>query len=425
MRRNDLCNKLRQEYQKDIGCGVVRIDDEEYKNVWFVVPPKPPTELTKKLPLKALTKTNQVLNKLSSFKNMDILDKTISYLFVRREALCSSRIEGTWSTIDNILTPTEKLIEPDSKSSTSSIRGYAESLEKTFKIAQKRGYKSINKTLITNLHKVILSKDPQFFGKPGKLRTPGEPGSIVLIGGLGRKESSIYNPTPPQYVDKCLKEVINWYQNELLAEMGDAGMGLPLVARMAIGHVHFEAVHPFSDGNGRVGRMLWPLQMILSNKVPLFLSGFVENQKEEYNRCLNIGQMKLNYIPMIEFMAEAFDASYYEAQTTKSELIKLPNKWRKRGKFRKHSAADKAIDLLIQYPILTANTLSKLLNTSFQSASNALKSLTKYQILRERSGKAKDRIFAAEEVIYLLSRKFADDPKIALSAALAQLKMIT
>lgn len=65
-------------------------------------------------------------------------------------------------------------------------------------------------------------------------------------------------------------------RDETLIELGDAGMGMTLPVRMAIGHVHFEAVHPFSDGNGRIGRILWPFQIMASGHLPLYLSGYIE-----------------------------------------------------------------------------------------------------------------------------------------------------
>ena len=86
----------------------------------------------------------------------------------------------------------------------------------------------------------------------------------------------------------------------LIAELGDAGHGLTLPVRMAIGYSHFEAVHPFTDGNGRTGRALWPLQMVCAGNMPLYISGYVEVKKSEYNKALEQAQKKLNYIPLIK-----------------------------------------------------------------------------------------------------------------------------
>jgi hypothetical protein len=90
MRREDLCHQLKRQYKPGLASGVTKIDDPEYRNIWFVVPPPPPTTL-KQLPPKALAGANRVLNRLNSFDKVSALDHTIAFLFGRREAVASSR----------------------------------------------------------------------------------------------------------------------------------------------------------------------------------------------------------------------------------------------------------------------------------------------------------------------------------------------
>lgn len=421
MQRNDLCNELRQKYQDGMACGVAKVEDPDYANLWFVVPPKPPVKLSKKPSLESLSLANRVIDQLPNFDQMDEIDKLIAYLFVRREALFSSRMEGTWSTIDHVLSPDNSLVDDTKLQETRSIRGYAEGLEQTYQLVHTKKHRVIDLSLLKNLHETFAKKDPNFRGRPGELRAPGQAGSVVYIGGLGRKESSSYNPCPPQYVDKSLKDVLAWFQDDLVAEMGDVGMGLPLVIRMAIGHAHFEAVHPFSDGNGRVGRMLWPIQMILANKAPLYLSGFVEIEKDEYNKRLNYAQKKLDYNPFIEFLCEAFHASYEESQLTKNTLLGLPQEWSKRGNFRKGSTAAKGLNIFLRQPIITIEQLAEASNTSFRAALSAMNKLEKCKIVKERTKRERSRVYAVEEVISLLSRPFGSDPQLALEQAFKKL----
>lgn len=284
MKREDLHPKLKQTYSEKKGCGVTKVDHEDYKNIWFVVPPSPPKTMPQDFPRQALSKANRVLNSLQPIEQQTEIDQIVSYLFLRQEAVSSSRMEGTWSTIDHVLTPASLMIGENQPLGTASIRSYAEVLEQKFKVVAVKKHHALTLGFLQDLHRLIAAKDPSFVGKPGVLRVPGKPGSIVQIGGLNRKEDSIFNPPPPQYVKRCLEEVMAWFQDDLFAEAGDAGLGMPLVARIAIGHAHFEAVHPFSDGNGRVGRMLWPFQMILAGYSPLYLSGFVEAEKVDYYR---------------------------------------------------------------------------------------------------------------------------------------------
>jgi Fic family protein len=421
MRREDLCNELRRQYKVGLSSGVTKVDDPEYRNIWFVVPPPPPTTL-KVLPLKALAGANRVLNRLTSFEDMTALDRTLAFLFGRQEAVTSSRIEGTWSTIDHVLTP-EGLQEQDKDgSATASVRGYAKALEDAASRVVKERFKALTKQLVCRMHKAITEHDPSFRHSPGKLRTPGQPGAIVQIGSPGRKEGSVYNPPPADQVERCLDAVMSWYQDDLLAETGDAGIGLLLPVRLAVGHAHFEGVHPFPDGNGRVGRMLWPLQMMLAGHSPLYLSGYVEAAKKDYGLALQAAQKQLQYGPIIEFLCQAIETSFEEAELTRRSLSDLPMVWRSRAKFRAGSAADRAIETLISSPILSARELAKLLKIPFESASKALAALAARGVVRERTGYLRNRIFAAEEVIAILARPFGSGVADALALAERALK---
>jgi Fic family protein len=414
MRKNDLCNDLRQPFSKGRRCGTVKTGDSTYKNIWFVVPPPPPEKPPHKLPALALAKANKALNQLLEIEEEQSLDRFVAMLFQRREALASSRMEGTWSTIDHVLTPEDCLGDLGKKSATASIRGYAAALEQNFGSAKKQRYKLFSTPFIRRLHKIIVSKDPSFDGTPGSLRSECDARSVVFIGGIN-KESSIYNPAPPEYVKQSLNETLAWFRNDLIADAGDAGInGMTLPIRLALGHSHFEAVHPFQDGNGRIGRILWPFQMALSGYSPLYLSGFVETEKDEYSKALESSQKRLQYAPIIEFICEAIFESHREAINTKGALLKLPEEWQKRGKFRRKSAAERAFPFLIRSPIMTARELSTTLDISFQAASTALKSLEKCGVIKERTGFGRNRIFAAEEVLALIGRPFGVRPEKAL-----------
>ena len=410
MRKTELSDEIRQTYGPNRRAGTARTGDPDYKNIWFVVPPPPPREVPTKLPTTALTKAYKAINQLPEIGSEDELDRFVALLFQRQEALTSSRMEGTWSTIDHVMTPHEDLEDKNAKSSTASVRGYAEALEASFTTVLAQTYKVFSASFVKSLHRTIVSKDPSFDGTPGSLRTPGEHRSVVFIGGT-KKENSVYNPAPPEHVKRCFAEVLEWYRDDLLAESGDAGLnGMTLPIRLAVGHSHFEAVHPFQDGNGRVGRMLWPFQMALAGFSPLYLSGFVEANKEAYGKSLSIAQKKLNYSPFIEFMCEAITSSHDEASKTKSALLDLPSEWQQRAKFRKNSSAERALPFLIKSPIMTATELSNELDISFQAASVALKSLVDRHVVNERTGFSRNRIFAAEEVLSLVGRPFGENP---------------
>lgn len=415
MNINELCDTLKQDYEEGESCGVVKLPDAGWENIYFVVPPRPPLKLElKDLPIKSLNEANKILGKLPSYEEMTELDKLINFLFVRREVVQSSRLEGTWSTIDHALTPGEIVDEKKGQDEHKAVRSYAHVLEDIIHETLDKKENVFSENFICNIHKKIIENDPNSKGVSGKLRTPGEPGSIVTIGGGQRRELSIYNPAPAREVKRCLNEVIEWLRNSELATLGELKGDMCLPVRLAVGHSHFEAVHPFTDGNGRAGRALWPIQMVCNGHMPLYLSGYVEAYKEEYSRGLEEAQKKLNYRPLIEFICNAIIESSIEAIRTKEVISGLEDIWQKRGRFRDKSSARRTLSLLLTAPIITSQYLEKKLNIKKTAADDAIKKLVEKKIIRYRHVENRHRVYAAEELIQILSRPFGSDIDLAL-----------
>ena len=279
MNRNELAPLLNRVFQERLKAGIEKVPNPKFKNMWFVIPPAPPRQLPRALPAKAVAHASEIIAQLPNVEQANLLDRLLSYLYVRKEAVESSRMEGTVSTIDLVFTPGDLIDAKEAKSEQSSVRGYAHALENVLAKVPSEGLSIFNVELVSRLHRATMKYAPLFKGVPGKIRAPGQPGEIVWIGKATRPEDSIYNPTPPKHVLRCLKDVMNWLGDEELVELGNAGMGIPIAVRLALGHAHFEAVHPFSDGNGRVGRMLLTLQLACLGKIPLYLSGYIESEK--------------------------------------------------------------------------------------------------------------------------------------------------
>ncbi len=414
MKRKELHGTLRQPYTQQRGFGVEKIDKAGYENVWFIVPPKPPVTIAETPDLSLVRDAIHAIQTRTSLATADGFQKTLAYLLVRREAVSSSRMEGTWSTVDEVLSPATSDAD---HSATASVRGYANALTLGVDPVQSDGLKALTPELLCELHTHVMQKDPGFAGVAGRLRTSGQPGSIVQIGSFGRKEDSIYNPTPPQHVPRCLNEILDWMADESVLELGDAGMGLSLPVRMAVGHAHFEAVHPFSDGNGRIGRILWALQMVATGKLPLYLSSYVETERGEYGEALQEAQKKLKYRRFVEFVCRAIISSSVEEAETHRTLQDLPEAWRRRGKFRRGSSAERALSVLLKMPLLTIKAMAAELDVSVQAASDGINRLEEAGVIRDRSGRGRGRIYAAEEVISVLARPFGADIEVVLESA--------
>lgn len=420
MKREELVGALRQPYSEERGFGTQKVDKAGYENIWFIVPPKPPHDISETLSLPLLRDANLALQARSSLQSASEIEQTTAYLLVRREAVSSSRMEGTWSTVDEVLSPANG---DAGRSASASVRGYASALVQGIEVVQTEGMAALTPKLLCTLHEKVMQKDPGFYGVPGRLRKPGLPGDVVQIGSLGRKEDSLYNPTPPAHVVRCLDDVLDWMSDESLLQLGDAGMGMVLPIRMAVGHSHFEAVHPFSDGNGRVGRMLWALQMVVAGRLPLYLSSYVEAERTEYGEALQEAQKQLSYRRIIDFVCHAIITSTEEETVTQQTLQSLPQLWQERGRFRRRSSAARALELLLRMPVLTAKLLADELNVSLPAANEGIKRLEDSGVVRDRSGSGRRRIYAAEEVINLLSRPFGADIDVALEGARSMLRI--
>ncbi|MEG3618663.1 Fic family protein [Magnetovibrio sp. PR-2] len=414
MKRTDLTAELRVPYTPKRGYGVMHVEEAGYENMWFVVPPAPPNDIPPNMPRGVIARANDVISRRPHWKDASQRDQLAALLLAKREALSSSRMEGTWSTIDHVLTPSEAYDDDEGRSDNLAVRGYATALYQALGIVEEYGAKSVNVDLVCLIHEMFMSKDPSFLHRAGELRAPDLAGSVVQIGGGGRKEDAIYNPAPPEHVQRCIKDVMAWMRDDVILEMGDAGMGMALPVRMAVGHAHFEAVHPFPNGNGRVGRMLWPLQMMLYGRLPLYLSGYVEAHREAYNSALQSAQKQLDYHDIVKFVCEAILGSYDEEMWTKRAIGVLPERWHERRKFREGSAAERALEVLTHTPIITMTGLQQQLNVSAPAAAKALKQLVEAEIIRERTGYKRNRVFAAEEVIQILGRPFGERPERSL-----------
>ncbi|HEY8270500.1 MAG TPA: Fic family protein [Pseudobdellovibrionaceae bacterium] len=416
MKRTDLHQKLQVQYPNKQGYGIEKGPPPSLENVWFVIPPPLSEEAPFGLSVSLLRKANEILGSLQKFEALTDFDRLVLGLLVKREALQSSRMEGTFSTIDQLLTPRDQINRKE-KSAQASVIAYAHVLEKSFSLASKEGPQIFTEDLLRKLHVEMMSRDPEFRGKAGLFRDEVGKNNYATIGGLNRPENSTYNPVPPKYLRKCLKQNLDWMKDEDSLEMSRAGLGPGLVVRMAKGHWHFEAIHPFADGNGRVGRILMVLYMVSEGLAPLYISGYIEAKKKDYYLSLQAAQMKCDEAPLVHFLCKAIIESYEEAEKTKEALVSLPDSWVKKGNFRQGSASLRALKVILENPILSVKLLEKRLKISQPAAKRAIDQLCDARILRERTGMGRNRIFAAEEVIELLARPFGESTVIALERA--------
>lgn len=367
-----------------------------------VVPARPPETgiaLTEVLP--RLSRASQAIGRVQALAE-DMEDHfQISRILKRQEAISSSAIEGTNSTLDELLA-VEDAEDEDARSQVRQVRDYAVLLDRLVPEAQARGPAIFTLDMIQRLHAEAMRSDSDYRDVPGELRR-----TVAWIGGGGHIAYSTWNPPPPDRVRDCLLDTVDYLRNE----------GLPavhqnLVTRMAVAHAHFEAVHPFRDGNGRVGRLLLPIMMAADGTVPLYLSPYIDAHRDEYYAALKGAQQRLEWTGIVGFLADAVVGTVEELMVTRRALERLRGEWVGRRKFRKNAASTRALDVLADHPVLTVKRLGRLLDVSFAQASQAVDQLVAADILRERTGYQRNRIFVAGEVLTIVNRPFGAEPAL-------------
>jgi Fic family protein len=322
----------------------------------------------------------------------------VSRLLPRREAISSSAIEGTNSTLDELLA-VEETDDTGAPDAAVQVRDYALALDELVPRARDARHAIFTVSLVQDLHRKVMRGDKDYKDQPGEFRS-----RVVWIGGRDIAYST-YNPAPPDDIPSCLAQTIDYMHCE-----GMQAQHQDLITRMAIAHAHFEAVHPFRDGNGRVGRLLLPLMMAADGYIPLYLSPYIEMNKAAYYSSLKAAQQRLEWHVAVGFMADAIARTVDELVVTRDALAALREIWKGRRKFRAQSAALRALDHLPHYPILTVKRLAALTGVTIPAATDAVGQLMDAGILAERTGHKRNRVFAASETLTIINRPFGEAP---------------
>lgn len=314
----------------------------------------------------------------------------LSRVLVRQEAVASSDIEGTHSTLDALL-EVEETDDVDASDAEKQVRDYAIALEAALRDVEANGYDAFTIHTIEQLHQSLMRGDSHFesrHGPPGRFRR-----KQVRIGGRDFG-SSIFNPPPYADVLQCMTDQIAYLRSEGMQHLNQS-----IIAQMAVAHSHFEAVHPFPDGNGRVGRLLLPLMLRAAGHTPLYLAPYIAAFKTDYYEALKASQQRLDQQPLIALLSRAIAGTVDDAETAVKRLETLRLDWVRRKKFRQKSAAQRMLALLAWHPVVTTKTVERLLDASPAAARTALNQLAEAGILTERTGKLRYRVFQAREVL--------------------------
>ena len=353
------------------------------------LPPKPSIELTEDM-INLLIKANSQLAVLESIATRIPNVELFVSMYVRKEALMSSQIEGTQATLEDVLDP---MIEANTNRNVADVVNYIKATE--FAIKRLNELPLCNR-LIKETHAVLME------GVRGQEKSPGEfRRSQNWIGGQGStlKNARYIPPSPDDMIEAMsdLEKYIN------------ADDELDALIRAALIHYQFETIHPFLDGNGRVGRLLITL-FLMEKKVlstpALYISSFLKkNRVEYYDRTTEV-RAKGNYEQWVTFFLRALLESAEDATATIDELIALHDKNAAviSGMGRAAKNAMLVFEYLEANPIIEIRKTAEALSITFNTASSAIKRLTDAGILVQTTNASRNRTFAYEDYLSILRK---------------------
>lgn len=351
------------------------------------LPPNPTIALDDNI-INVLLKANKEITRLESIaKRIPNVELFIS-MYVRKEALMSSQIEGTQATLEDVLDPT---LEENTNRPVGDVVNYIK--------ATNFAIKRLNKLLFCNrllkeTHAVLLT------GIRGEHKNPGEfRHSQNWIGGVGSNlQNARYIPPSVEDLAQAMFDLEKYINSDDEQDV---------LIRTALIHYQFETIHPFLDGNGRIGRLLITL-FLMQQKVlttpALYISYFLKKNKMEYYDRMSEVRLKGNYEQWVKFFLEAVYTSAKDAIDTIDKLVLLHDKnckiIEKFGRSAKNSM--KLFAYLEEKPIIDIKKTSKNLNIAFNTISSAIKKLVEANILIQTSTQSRNRTFVYKEYLEIL-----------------------
>jgi Fic family protein len=310
------------------------------------------------------------------------------YPFIRREAVLSSRIEGTQSSLSDLLLFEATQVEK--RGDVREVQNYVRAMEYGLKRLVEL---PISLRFIRELHGILME------GVRGGQATPGEfRQSQNWIGPAGATlNEATFIPPPVAEMQECLSELEKFLHSDTK---------LPPIIQTAMVHYQFETIHPFLDGNGRIGRLLITLLLCQKNVLSrplLYLSAFFEKHRAQYYELLLNISRSGQWRKWIEFFLQAVTEQSDDAVSRSRHLLELLRNYSQLAR-EKHlpPTAGQLVELIFMKPVLNAKTAQELLKVSYPSAQYALASLENAGILTEITGRKRAKAYAAKEILKAL-----------------------
>lgn len=338
--------------------------------------------------MRALSDADQLLGRLAGegrrLPNPHLLIRP----FVQREAVFSSRIEGTQSTLGELLAAEAGAAVERSPEDLREVGNYVAALEHG--IARLKTL-PLSIRLVREMHEILMTGARGGHATPGELRRSqnwiGPPGSTLA--------QATYVPPPHE---EMLDHLGAW-EKFLHDEM------LPPLVQTALMHYQFEAIHPFLDGNGRVGRLLITLLLMQRGVLPLpllYLSAFFEATRQDYYERLRAVTEKSAWEDWLLYFFNGVARQSEDALSRAERINQHLDHWRERIGHRGSTVALHLLDLLATNPFITVRKAEVQLSVAYNTAAAALRRLTQMEIVQQVGAARRERVFCAQALLDIL-----------------------
>lgn len=354
------------------------------------LPPDPPLAFDASLQ-RLLSEADQAVGRLDGVARLLPNPELYVAMYVRREAVLSSQIEGTQSTLEDVLN-FELGGRAGLPDDVEEVVNYIHALNHGLRLLHDL---PISRRLIRELHGKLLSTGRGSRKQPGEFRTTQN-----WIGGDStRIEDASFVPPPPAEMEAALDDLERFLNNS---------PGLPALLEAGLVHAQFETIHPFLDGNGRVGRLLITLLLVHRGTLDrplLYLSYYLKRHRLEYYDRLSAIRADGDWEGWLRFFLRGVSATATEATRLASDIVAMREEHRRRLQTSAVSGrAPDLLDLLFDKPVVNANVVAARLGMSFGGARKLIERFIEVGLLVETTGQQRNRRFAYQPYFDLLNQ---------------------
>lgn len=362
------------------------------------LPPDPPIQITGELQL-LLSQADRALGRLDgSIQTLPHPDLFV-YMYVRKEAVLSSRIEGTQSSLQDVLAAEAQILTSNRPRDVDEVVNYVRAMNHGLK---RLAELPISVRLIREIHAELLKGVRGSHLTPGELRTSQ---NWIGPGGCTLREAT-FVPPPPHEVPQNLAELEKFIHTDV---------ELPLLIKIGLVHAQFETIHPFLDGNGRIGRLLVTFllceQQVLLKPV-LYLSHFFKRYRQQYYEQLQSVRDFGTWEQWLTFFLRGIVDVSGQATDTARRILGLRETHRRAIVEHLGRAAGnghRVLEHLYEHPIVSVKEVQELIGTTYPAANELVARLVAIGILHEMTGQVRHRRFSYQSYIQLFQDPESED----------------